>query len=61
MSEEQREQDRQDLANLQSKVNYKRNPRYVPPSASPGGRTLIKGYNPPSKEIGIKPDLGDEK
>lgn len=61
MSEEQREQDRQDLANLQSKVNYKRNPRYVAPSASPGGRTLIKGYNPSSKEIGIKPDLGDEK
>ena len=61
MSEEQRERDRQDLANLQSKVNYRRNPRYVPPSAPPGGRTLIKGYNPVSKEIGVKPDLGDEK
>ncbi|XP_071158552.1 deleted in lung and esophageal cancer protein 1-like isoform X2 [Mytilus edulis] len=61
MSEEQREQDRQDLATLQSKVNYKRNPRFVPPSATPGGRTLIKGYNPVSKQVGIKPDLGDEK
>lgn len=61
MSEEQREQDRHDLATLQAKVNYKRNPRYVPPSAPAGGRSLVKGYNPVPKEIGLKPASADQR
>nr|XP_022304299.1 deleted in lung and esophageal cancer protein 1-like isoform X2 [Crassostrea virginica] len=54
LSEEQREIDRTDLANLQAKVNFRRNPRYVPPSAPPGGRTLIKDSKQKPKEIGIQ-------
>ncbi|KAK3108686.1 hypothetical protein FSP39_013370 [Pinctada imbricata] len=59
LNETQREIDRTDLANLQAKVNFKRNPRHVPPSAPPGGRTLIKAHRPRPKEVGIefKPEL----
>ncbi|XP_060064823.1 deleted in lung and esophageal cancer protein 1-like [Ylistrum balloti] len=63
MSEAQREVDRKDLANLQARVNYVRNPRFVPPSAPPGGKSLIKPCRPKPKEIGIqsKPDMGKQK
>lgn len=54
MSEAQREVDRKDLANLQARVNYLRNPRYVPPSAPPGGKSLIKPCRPKPKEVGIQ-------
>uniref|UniRef100_A0A8W8MX88 Deleted in lung and esophageal cancer protein 1 n=1 Tax=Magallana gigas TaxID=29159 RepID=A0A8W8MX88_MAGGI len=54
LNEEQREIDRTDLANLQAKVNFRRNPRHVPPSAPPGGRTLIKDGKSKPKEIGIQ-------
>ncbi|XP_061179869.1 deleted in lung and esophageal cancer protein 1-like isoform X2 [Saccostrea echinata] len=54
LSEEKREMDRNDLANLQAKINFQRNPRHVPPSAPPGGRTLIKDNKPKPKEIGIQ-------
>ncbi|XP_069130810.1 deleted in lung and esophageal cancer protein 1-like isoform X4 [Argopecten irradians] len=63
MSEAQREVDRKDLANLQARVNYVRNPRFVPPSALPGGRSLIMPGRPKPKEIGIqaKPDTSKPK
>ncbi|XP_033743778.1 deleted in lung and esophageal cancer protein 1-like isoform X2 [Pecten maximus] len=63
MNEAQREVDRKDLANLQARVNYVRNPRYVPPSALPGGRSLIMPGRPKPKEIGIqsKPDVSKPK
>ncbi|XP_056008414.1 deleted in lung and esophageal cancer protein 1-like isoform X2 [Ostrea edulis] len=54
LSEEQREIDRTDLANLQAKVNFRRNPRHVAPSVPPGGRTLIKDHKQKPKEIGIQ-------
>lgn len=54
LNEEQREIDRTDLANLQAKVNFRRNPRHVPPSAPPGGKTLIKDSKSKPKEIGIQ-------
>ncbi|XP_013414779.1 deleted in lung and esophageal cancer protein 1 [Lingula anatina] len=38
----QREVDRADLALLQARADYLKNPRFVPPSAPGGGRTLIK-------------------
>ncbi|XP_021361346.1 deleted in lung and esophageal cancer protein 1-like isoform X1 [Mizuhopecten yessoensis] len=63
MSEAQREVDRKDLANLQARVNYMRNPRFVPPSAPPGGKSLVMPSRPKPKEFGIqsKPDTGRPK
>ncbi|KAL5006767.1 hypothetical protein ScPMuIL_015573 [Solemya velum] len=54
MNSEQREVDRKDLAILQSKVNFLRNPRHVPPSTTPGGKSLIKASKIKPKEIGIQ-------
>ncbi|XP_012940303.1 deleted in lung and esophageal cancer protein 1 [Aplysia californica] len=53
-SEDQREADRRVLDMLQAKVNFLRNPRHVPPSAAPGGRSLIKASKRTPKEIGIQ-------
>lgn len=36
-------------------TNYQRNPRYAPPSAVPGGKSLVKRHKVKAKEIGIKP------
>lgn len=54
MNESLREVDRKDLANLNAMVNYQRNPRHIPPSAPPGGRTLVKSNKPKPKEFGIQ-------
>ncbi|XP_064614552.1 LOW QUALITY PROTEIN: deleted in lung and esophageal cancer protein 1-like [Liolophura sinensis] len=51
---EQREVDKRDMANLESKVNFMCNPRHIPPSAPPGGRSLIQHSKKKPKEIGIK-------
>ncbi|KAK3588190.1 hypothetical protein CHS0354_012251 [Potamilus streckersoni] len=63
LSSEERELDRAQLALLDARVNYLRNPRFIPPSAPPGGRSLIKPYKPQPKEIGIqtKPELTRSK
>ncbi|XP_041367117.1 deleted in lung and esophageal cancer protein 1-like [Gigantopelta aegis] len=53
MHEEQREMDRKDLANLQAKVHYLRNPRCVPKTTSTETHTLIKTHKRKPKEIGI--------
>ncbi|XP_060555800.1 deleted in lung and esophageal cancer protein 1-like isoform X2 [Ruditapes philippinarum] len=55
MNEEQREQERISLQNLNAKTNYPRNPRFIPPSAPTGGRSLIKSKKVRAKEIGIQP------
>jgi hypothetical protein len=55
MKEEQREVDRTDLANLEGRSNFLRNPRTIPPSAAGGGRSLIKSYKKIPKELGFKP------
>ena len=61
MPAEKREVDRKDLANLQARVNYKRNPRFVPPSASSGGKSLIKKHSAVPKEVGIQPKVDFNK
>ena len=53
MNPDLREVNRVDLSNLQAKVDYLKNPRYIPPSAS-GARTLIKPQKKQPKEVGIK-------
>ncbi|CAL1533794.1 unnamed protein product [Lymnaea stagnalis] len=57
LSEEQREADRKVLDLLQAKVNYLRNPRFVAPDATDGGRTLIQPKKRKTKdsELQIKP------
>lgn len=54
MSEDQREENRKDLEMLQAKINFLRNPRHIPPSASCGGRSLLKASKKKPKEIGIQ-------
>ncbi|XP_053374594.1 deleted in lung and esophageal cancer protein 1-like isoform X2 [Mercenaria mercenaria] len=61
MSEEQREQERISLQNLNATTNYPRNPRFIPPSAPPGGRSLIKNKKVKAKEIGIQPKKDQTK
>ncbi|KAK6165505.1 hypothetical protein SNE40_022422 [Patella caerulea] len=61
MSTEQREKDRQDLANMNAKINFLRNPRHIPPSAPPGCRTLIKQFKKKPKEICIQEKIEDLK
>ncbi|KAL4222937.1 Deleted in lung and esophageal cancer protein 1 [Mactra antiquata] len=55
MSEEQRERERVSLQNLNATTNFARNPRHIPPSAPPGGRSIIKAPKVKAKEIGIQP------
>ncbi|XP_071102579.1 deleted in lung and esophageal cancer protein 1-like [Haliotis cracherodii] len=59
MTEEQREMERHDLANLQAKTNYLRNQRFLSGSAPPGIRTLIKSHKKKAKEIGVEPKPED--
>ena len=49
-----REMNRADVANLQSRSNFLRNPRFVPPSAPGGSKTLVKSKRRLPKETGIK-------
>ena len=60
MRPDEREVERTDLANLQSRVDYLKNPRHVPPSAKGGNcRTLVKSSKKKPKEFGnkSKPDV----
>ncbi|ESO99860.1 hypothetical protein LOTGIDRAFT_238689 [Lottia gigantea] len=61
LNTEQRDQDRQDLAMMNAKVNYLRNPRYIPPSAPPGCRLLTKQFKKKPKEICIQEKIEDLK
>ena len=62
LNEDQREQERISLNNLQAKVNYSRNPRFIPPSApGAGSRSLIKGDKLTPKQIGIQAKQEKEK
>ena len=54
MRTEQRQVDRGDLAMVDAKVNYLRNPRYLPPSAT-GNQAIIKSSKRKPKEINIQP------
>ena len=54
MPAEQREVDRKDLANLQAKVKYLRNPRCGPKSASTQTQALVKVHKQRPKAIGIE-------
>ncbi|XP_074658571.1 deleted in lung and esophageal cancer protein 1-like isoform X2 [Tubulanus polymorphus] len=55
-SEFQREQNRIDLANLEARTNFLKNPRHQVSRAEIGEtRSLLKPRNKPPKEIGIKP------
>ena len=60
MHPDEREVNRNDLANLQSRVDYLKNPRHVPPSAQ-GNRTLVKTSKKKPKEIGIKTKPENER
>ncbi|KAK2147788.1 hypothetical protein LSH36_535g01010 [Paralvinella palmiformis] len=51
---EEREYNRRDLANLQAKVEYLKNPRHIPPSAVGAPKVLNKPCKKKAKEIGIK-------
>ena len=52
---EERESDRKNLANLQAKVDYLKNPRYIATSAGET-RTLLKPKRKAAKQVGIKPE-----
>ncbi|KAK7508441.1 hypothetical protein BaRGS_00000007 [Batillaria attramentaria] len=54
MSTEEREEARNELARLHAKVNYMRNPRYLPPSAT-GNQSIIKSSKRRLKEINVHP------
>ena len=55
LNPEEREVNRTDLANLQARVDYLKNPRHEAPSTTPLAKTLIKAHKKPPKEVGIKP------
>ena len=54
MRTEKRQTDRGDLALVEAKVNYLRNPRYLPPSVT-GNKAIIKPSKRKPKEINIQP------
>ena len=54
MNTEQRQVDRQDLAQVSAKVNYSRNPRFLPPALS-GNQAIVKSSKRRPKEINILP------
>ncbi|KAL8567948.1 hypothetical protein ACOMHN_029123 [Nucella lapillus] len=54
MGTEQRQIDRGDLAQVDAKVSYKRNPRFLPP-ADTGNETLVKPSRRKPKQINIQP------
>ena len=55
VSAETREDVRREVANLQAKVDYLKNPRHAPPSAHGASRSLVKGNKRVAKEFGSKP------
>ena len=62
MREDQQEQERTSLNNLQAMTNYSRNPRFIPPSApGAGSRSLIKAEKCKPKQIGIQEKQLEEK
>ena len=61
VSAEAREDVRREVANLQAKVDYLKNPRHAPPSAHGASRSLVKGNKRVAKEFGAKPPPEPER
>ena len=61
VSAETREDVRKEVANLQAKVDYLKNPRHAPPSAHGASRSLVKGHKRVAKEFGAKPPAEPER
>ncbi|KAK7110848.1 deleted in lung and esophageal cancer protein 1-like isoform X2 [Littorina saxatilis] len=55
MGTEERQFDRGDLAQLDAKVNFTRNPRFLPPEET-GNKTIIKSSKRKPKQINILPE-----
>ena len=55
ISAETREDVRKEVANMQKRVDFMKNPRHAPPSAHTGSRSLVKGQRKVAKEFGAKP------
>ena len=61
VSAEAREDVRREVANLQAKVDYLKNPRHAPPSAHGASSSLVKGNKRVAKEFGAKPPPEPER
>ena len=61
ISAETREEVRREVANMQARVDFLKNPRHAPPSAHGGSRSLVKGHKRAAKEFGAKAPPEPEK
>ncbi|XP_059148965.1 deleted in lung and esophageal cancer protein 1-like [Physella acuta] len=63
LSEEQREADRKALDMLHSKVNFLKNPRFIPPSELSDPKSLLLPKKKISKQLGknVEPEISSEK